>query len=198
VTTFRQLLAVSLFLLSGACAAQPPFGHLERITGTLNLPDGAICSATAISRKALITATHCLGSVKGDIRFRGVNYTVLRIENDGQDHSIVVVDADLGAYAKRGRAAKRGERVWMIGNPMGLPQLLREGLVAKVDEEGITFLDCRCWQGGSGMGIFNANGQLVGVFNGAMVDRGPIGDIRYTFPVYLPFAFTAEQWKAAK
>src|SRR5688572_12116 len=146
---FWSVATLCLFAAT-ACQAQPPLGSMERTTGTLNLPGGGICSATVYSRKAIITASHCLVGVKAEVRFRGINYRVVQMIHDGKDHALVIVDGDLGRAARRGPNARVGETLWMFGNPMGLPQMLRQGIVAKVTPTE-TFLDCRCWNGDSGM-----------------------------------------------
>jgi S1-C subfamily serine protease len=186
-----------LCTLPAACEAHPPFGRMQEVTGTLNLPDGAICSATVIGPHAIATATHCLKSAGSELRFRGIRYDVESIVSDGKDHSLVRVKGDLGRSAALGRPAKLGDDLWMIGNPMGVSQVLRRGLVIRRSSDE-TLLDCRCWAGDSGMGLFNEFGQLVGVFSGAYTERGPLGSVNFTLPVYFPFAFSREQWAEAR
>jgi hypothetical protein len=195
--TLTRILAAVVFLCAGACHAQPPTGRMLSVTGTLDLPEGGICSATAISRKAFATAAHCMKGVTDEIRFRGINYRIIRVERDGNDHALVIVDGDLGAFARVGRPPRLNDDLWMVGNPMGLPQVLRRGYVAKVTKTEI-LLDCRCWNGDSGMALFNEYGQLVSVFSGAYTQRGMLGSVDYTFPVFFPLAFTDKQWRAAR
>jgi hypothetical protein len=192
--TVALLLAMSL---PAGCQAQPPLNHMQRITGTLNLPEGGICSATAIGPHAIATASHCMATVKDEVRFRGINYRVVKVMHDGKDHALVILDGDMGAFARRGRNARLGETLWMWGNPMGLPQVLRRGEVSRVSADE-TLLDCRCFNGDSGMGLFNEAGQLVGVFSGAYTERGALGSLDFTFPVYFPFRFSAAQWAEAR
>jgi len=72
-------------------------------------------------------------------------------------------------YLDDGDALKDGEKVFAIGNPLGLERTVSEGIVSKVNrtEGGLVYIQTTTQinPGNSGGPLFNARGQVVGVTN---------------------------------
>ena len=72
-------------------------------------------------------------------------------------------------YLDDGDALRDGEKVFAIGNPLGLERTVSEGIVSKVNrtEGGLVYIQTTTQinPGNSGGPLFNARGQVVGVTN---------------------------------
>lgn len=183
-----KLLLASLLLTGCVATTEPARADVtHRIEGF----SGGVCSATAVASRTVLTAAHCVTGDPKVILIDGTLYGVMHIELDGKDHALVRVTKVFADYAKRGPAPKVGDRVHWVGQPVGLPNVYGEGLVAG-EFEGRVLYDANWWRGVSGSGIFNARGELVGVVSGMLTQ-----DI-YKLGWAYPLAFTAEQWASVR
>lgn len=180
-------LLLATLLLTGCVARTEP----ARADVTHRIEDlgGGVCSATAVASRTLLTAAHCVPGDPKVIFIDGTLYGVMHIELDGKDHALVTVTKAFTKFAKRGPEPKVGDKVHWIGQPMGLPNVYGEGLVAG-EFQGRAIYDGNWWRGCSGSGLFNARGELVGVVSGILTQ-----DI-YKLGWAYPLAFTQAQWKA--
>lgn len=185
----------ALFVFATSVVASPSYGHIDRVTGQLILPNGDLCSAT-VYRNALITSKHCVEDQPVEVRFRGINMRVEGYRFRGEN-AMILVDASLGPSARLARPPKPGARLYIVGNPMGLKQVYRQVTLAQV-QDGELLIDCRCWKGDSGAGVFDEGGRLVGIFYGAYLDQHWIGAIQYTFPYAYPLNFTKADYADAR
>lgn len=129
----------------------------------LGLTDGN-CSATSIGYKLILTATHCFNTG----HLLTVNDQPVNVESyrdDGADHRVIVLDTDFPPYAKFGKVPEQGDRAFFYGNPMGLRDVLRRGVVAGLADRG-WLVDMTVGPGDSGAGVFNDRGELIGVVYG--------------------------------
>lgn len=175
-----------LLLALVSCAAGGGQGW-QNTTLYLQFENG-ICSGTAVAADVVLTATHCL---KGDrlVAIDGREAYALRVEHDGQDHTLVKVTARFKSWATIGPALKVADRVRWIGAPGGNPNVYREGYVSRVTKDEI-LVDGQLWKGDSGAGLFNARGELVGVIS-SMLSLGNT----FVMVGIQPLRFTAKQWK---
>lgn len=81
--------------------------------------------------------------------------------------------------------------VYKIGNPLGLRDILIVGRVAGFLKDGTMLIDSTGFKGDSGAGVFDRNGNIVGVIS-AMG-----GDEMFYLMVAYPITFTAHDWLAA-
>lgn len=124
-----------------------------------------ICSATAIATSAILTAEHCVSEKPSVIWLNGKKTAVKEILTDKNDHAIVLVETKFPYVATWGLPVKQREHVYFYGNPDGLLDLYREGVVSYVDAEGSMVLDINGWYGDSGSGVFDHTGKLVAVIS---------------------------------
>ena len=74
----------------------------------------------------------------------------------------VYPDALTAPIAKENPVAVEGERVFSIGNPLGLKKIITSGIVSKVEERAI-ISDVNINHGNSGGPLFNSLGQVIGI-----------------------------------
>ena len=164
----RAMLAV-LLLLAGCCgcASVPTFDALHSTTLRLEFVRG-ICSGTAIGPHVILTAQHCLRG--GTLQL--VNDQPVKVVGIGRDKhdtlTLRLTGLTFTHWARLGHAPKQGDRIRWWGNPEGQPNVYREGYVAGLSDGMIVF-DATICHGDSGAGIFNPQGEVVGVVT-AMTD----------------------------
>lgn len=169
----RALLLALLAIVGTACGcatvpSAPSFADLKATTLRLEFNEG-ICSGTAIGPNQILTASHCMayGTL---LRVNGQPVTVISHSDDKKDHAIAsILGLNFNAWAKFGAVPNQGDRVRFWGNPRGNKDTYREGYVAHVSETVIAVSMMVC-KGDSGAGLFNDNGELVGMVSAITVD----------------------------
>jgi hypothetical protein len=164
---------------------------------------GGLCTAYAVGPHTLLTADHC-----NDTKATGVyidaplelirpgkvmSYKIISRTFDHQDHMLLVVS---GVYFQNTivltdhvRAPHQGEHTYQWGNPAGIRDQFREGLVTgsmpniksddePIDASGIVYLIAEPVIGGdSGSSVFSAeDGQLIGIVTYSM-DNGQLAGV---------------------
>jgi hypothetical protein len=211
--TFSALLVVTL--LSAAIAQEKktpviPAGAeiahktTHRLEIELNNGRHGICSATAIGETKLLTATHCevtAPQVAGNSVFKldGVTILVARIERDGKDHSILFLKdhkfKDFAALSQAG--LNQGEHIYIWGEPNGLEDIYREGVVVGKSDD-VILLDLNGYFGDSGAGIFNSKGEVIGVISVIQDENESPTMPHLKFMGAYPLGFRGEQLAASK
>jgi S1-C subfamily serine protease len=127
-------------------------------------------SAVAISDRELVTNCHVLDSnvraiVERDGRKQNASLTSA---NPKADRCILTSESPLPKWVRVRPYAevKVGERAFSIGAPQGLEQTIAEGIVSAkrvIDGERLLQTSAPISRGSSGGGLFDAQGQLMGV-----------------------------------
>lgn len=180
----RCLFVFLMLLLSGCVQARP---SVEQYTYRIATQDGGLCSATAVGRDTLLTAKHCIKQTDSYLYIGTERVGIAHIEVDQRDHALLRIQKRLPVWTQRGPSPKKGDRVQVLGNVDGFDQLYRFGTFAGWYQGALVY-DMTCGKGDSGAGIFNEQGQLVGVVSAVYV-----GEIVRLCVAY-PFAFTVRQW----
>lgn len=184
-----KVLCLLLALFLGGCGvvAQPQEGPRAAAL-RLEFKDG-LCSGTAVARHTVLTATHCL---EGDelAAINGRPAHVVHREDDGKDHSLLIVNIGFDHFVQMGGQLIEGDEVEYWGNPAGIPYLYRRGVVAG-SVDGAYFVDASSWKGDSGAGIFK-DGKVVTVVTGVF-ERSSFG-----LMVAYPMEFTPKQLERIK
>lgn len=191
-------------VFTSAEARVKPATH-QTYTSTLN--EDASCSATAVARHALLTASHCEAPTD-DLTIDGVpGYKVGARLRDGNDHTIyLIANADFDKFVPvTVREFQPGENVFIWGNPSigeGIVYVrqLHKGQYKGTHSFKGRFIDVLGFQGfhgDSGSGVFNQSGELLGVvtFIG-QVPMSPAGDVIVATGA-VRLAFSKEQLKQA-
>ena len=146
--------------LHGCAYGATPHDKVHKSALFLKMERGT-CSGTAVGPHVLLTASHCM--TKGKVlAINGWSPKVISVRHDGADHALVVVDLTFNRPARvASQSPSVGDVVFIWGNPEGFNDLLRYGRVSGA--EGVTLLDLNAYFGDSGAGVFNEQGQLVGV-----------------------------------
>lgn len=132
------------------------FGHL----GT------SICSGAFIDDSGdIITAGHC---AEGGARIDVVTYdsrqygAVILATSAVHDLALLHIDRRNTVHFSAANSVRRGERVFILGSPLGITNSLSTGVVAKLDGD-VTLLDCGALPGNSGSVVYNDAGDMIGV-----------------------------------
>lgn len=190
------VLALAFFLLAGCsgCASIPADWDIEKYALSLEYQRGW-CSGTAVGRHTLLTATHCMGG--GElVKVNGKPVKVTGREDDGNDHTLLVIDKVFDRWARMGRKPVQTQRVRQIGTPGGQEDVYREGYVARVRDDEV-WLIMPGFGGDSGSALFDDSGRVIAVLSGARTWVDYRSGATFTVIVALPVKFKPEQWKAA-
>lgn len=177
-------------------------------TESSTLFSSSACSATAIGRNALLTASHC-EKPTDDIEVDGEHHVIEGILRDGNDHTIYLLSGpvftDVASFSTDAIAV--GDDVFIFGNPTGFADVFRRGTIAntQVKPTGIAaafdngpakfLVDMNIYYGDSGAALFDADGKIVGVVSALTVQHSEDASIKFMGCVVL--AFTKEQIEQA-
>ena len=112
------------------------------------------------------------GNITGQVNYRA---KILRTKVD-RDLALIEIQGNIQntQAAKVATEITRGEPVYIVGNPLGLNNNLTKGVISHVKRELLglggydnsrvfTQIDGGVWFGNSGGGVFNEDGELLGV-----------------------------------
>lgn len=163
-------LCLGILLAVAGCTALVPRERAEErvhaATVLLEFTEGGVCSGTMIAPTVLLSAAHCFDDGSTLLAVNRIPVNVESVKRDGADHIWVVLDTAFADFAEVGPEPKQGDEVFIYGNPGGEFDLLRRGYVVGTSNGGMIYLDTRISHGDSGAGVFNRQGQLVGVISG--------------------------------
>lgn len=132
---------------------------------TLPFRSGTCSGAFITSNGDILTAKHC---IDGYDQFEVVTYD-RRIYAATVVATATVHDLALLHISRRNTphfeladGTERGEKVYVLGSPLGITDTLTTGIVARVDGDQ-TLLDCGALPGNSGGPVFNRDNKLIGV-----------------------------------
>jgi hypothetical protein len=156
--------------------------------------DAGVCSGTAIGPHLILSATHCFEGLT-KLTVNGKQVIVRKQVDDGNDHTMLVVDITFKTWASIGGAPKPGDVVFLWGQPAFLNFMYREGHVAGYDEkDGVatTIYDYNGFPGDSGSGVFNADGAVSAVVSYAIVIN--YDGMQFKLMGSIPIKFTESQY----
>ena len=159
----------------------------------------AVASGVIISRDGYIATNNHVVSDAGKLRARladGREFDARMVGRDPHsDLAVVKIDGHDFTPARfaDSRHARPGESVVAIGNPLGFENSVSVGVVSanrsgpiRVDGQTMGDMiqtDAAINQGNSGGGLFNAQGELIGINTAIMVPHGGTGSIGIGFAV---------------
>lgn len=204
----RLLLALVLLATAGCAVAGPPYGRVRLATFSLGVPGGT-CSATAVGRYTLLTATHCVSDGAMAVTVNGKQCEVFKIVNDGHDHALLVISRDCpqAHTASFGREPLIGESVFCWGSPGSFQHMLRTGFMVgrgtmpkdwgdddPIYKNPAMFFTGAFAHGDSGAALFDKWGHIVGVVS---FGTGPETSPSNLFMGSFSLSFTADQMTEA-
>lgn len=126
------------------------------------------CSSTIVDVSSITTSRHCFNEYMPEVG------QVIMIENqpatimafvlgeEKRDQVAIRLNRTFPSWARiTNDRPQVGARVFMLGNPGGLPNIFREGYVTNHDGRW-NRLDLNVTKGDSGSGIFDSQGRLFG------------------------------------
>lgn len=153
------------------------------------------CSGTAVGKYTLLTATHCLGA--GALqKVNGKPVKALRHVDDGNDHTLLVVDKPFKSWSRMGRKPVQTQRVRVLGTPAGNEDVYREGYVARVRDDEV-WLMIPGFGGDSGGALFDDSGKIAAVVSAGRTWVDPRSGAVFTVVVAFPVKFSEKQWDEA-
>lgn len=145
------------------------------------------CSGVYIKENIILSAAHCVTmpenmelkevwAKKGDESSRA---TVVKV--DAKADLALLYTPMNGRPLKLARGAVRGQDCWVIGNPLGLVDVLTKGIISSVDmvmegeKASFMILDATVLPGNSGGAVVDANYHLIGILTRSTSIFGPFG-----------------------
>lgn len=171
-----RILALCLGVVLGmaGCVSMLPTNTVEqRVEGysvLVELGLGSHCTGTKIARHTLLIAAHCVNDYPGMVIVDGMPANVVRTHMDGGDQARIELDLTFDSFATVGKPPAIGDRIFIIGNPGELREILRRGYVAGSHREWLV-ADLNDWYGDSGSAVFNERGEVVGTIYGAYTEN---------------------------
>lgn len=178
-------LLLSAVLIFPACVNANIAQKMEPKTVLLHMKikrqkDGAeawgTCSGVYIKNNIILSAAHCVDMPEG------ISLVQLWIaQNNGMAEKAVVIKVDPshdlsllytpleGSPVKLARSVEKGEKCYVIGNPLGMEDTITEGIVSKTNLviKGLSatfiIIDAIVLPGNSGGAVVNSHGKLIGI-----------------------------------
>jgi len=133
---------------------------------TLPLAGHSICSGAFIDNTGdIITAGHCAAEAANIevVTYDQRHYKAVVVATSSiHDLALIHIDRLNTAFFRPAPKVERGEKVFILGSPLGITDSLSTGIIAKLDGD-IILVDCGALPGNSGSAVYNVDGQLVGV-----------------------------------
>jgi hypothetical protein len=180
-----RLIAILAAVFLAGCVSSCP-----RASHRLEFDDG-VCSATAVGRHTLLSATHCFAGAHS-LAVDGVPVQVLALIQDGNDHTLAIVSTTFTAIAELGHAPSVADPVHYWGEPGAMHDLYRKGYMSGdvvLDGHMIELFDVNGFFGDSGAALLDDQGRIVGVVS-VLYQNTPF----LKFMGAYPLTFTAKQW----
>lgn len=156
----KYLPALLALTLSGCAEARPT--PVKQYTYRIEFESGALCSATAVAKDVILTATHCVEKSDTSVVIAGRKVSIEAVVEDATDHAWISLDMEFETWAERGPTPNVGDALRIFGNADGYDQIYRTGYAMGWAGNQL-LMDMNCGFGDSGAGVFNDSGQLVGV-----------------------------------
>lgn len=147
------------------------------------------CSGVYIKNNIILSAAHCVNVDEDE----GLTLKEIWVRHgeDSERAVIVKVDyqADLlllytplrGTPVKLANDAVRGQDCWIIGNPLGMVDILTKGIVSKInwnikgEKARFMVVDATALPGNSGGAVVDSNCHLIGILTRSTSMFGPFG-----------------------
>lgn len=190
------MLLSALAASAGFCSTVPALSRDSLSAVTLQFSDN-ICSGTVVAPRVILTATHCFDNLEAtNVK---VNQDVVGIwhrADDGNDHTLIEVSKLFKDFAPLGGVLSQTDPVHIFGNPPGMPNAYRLGVVAAIAHEGnkVTYLfQMPAFFGDSGAGVFDAQGRVTTAITGITLSQRRGYSIQFAFAY--PLAFSRDDLK---
>ncbi len=142
-----------------------PESRRSRKIAPLPLSNGT-CSGSFIDDHGdILTAKHCVTNFTTFLvqtYDRRMYKAVVIATSPVQDLALLHIARRDTPYFRFASSVRRGEDIWTIGSPLGITDIVTQGIIAKLDGDD-TLLDCGVLPGNSGGPVINKNHELVGV-----------------------------------
>lgn len=207
--SFFPVFFLSLTLLIGSAAALPwTTETLERHIQETNFSVNGVCSSTLIDNKEgiILSAAHCFKEEVGskhlvtqnlyeDHTLVGSFTTQVELIGKDKDNDLAVlkiVDGETPWTMEATLAEDAptiGSDVWVVGNPFGSnDNSVSKGILSakhRMDNgEEVWQTDAATTYGNSGGGVYNGDGEFIGVVSRGITMRGIGVDLNFFIPLY--------------
>lgn len=136
------------------------------------------CTGVYINRNEILTANHCVSTEDEDTQLkeiwvRNINGLTARatVELISPEKDLCILHTELrGIPIKLGRSVQQGQKIIVVGQPLGFPWIMTKGIVSQI---GFRFskdnptrhfvVDAVVLPGNSGGPCFDSRGRLVGI-----------------------------------
>jgi serine protease Do len=141
-----------------------------------------LCSGTAIGPDLILTAKHCLDLGGPLAKVGDTSVRVVGMGHDAHDTlTLRIVGVTFKTWARLGASPAQGSHIFWWGNPEGNRDIYREGYVSRSDKDMVV-IDATICHGDSGAGIFNMQGEVVGVVTAMSDPNGCTFMLAYPLP----------------
>jgi S1-C subfamily serine protease len=147
------------------------------------------CSGVYIKKNIILSAAHC---VEFDSE-EGIQLKEIWVRKGDISEKAVIVKVDSaadllllytplnGTPVKLAKRAIRGSECWVIGNPLGLVDVVTKGIVSKIgfkmkgEKAVFIIVDAVCLPGNSGGAVVDRKGHLIGILTRSTSMLGGLG-----------------------
>jgi len=131
-----------------------------------------VCSGAFVSPYGhILTARHCTNEaleIEVETYDRQLyNATIVYVSSTA-DLALLHVNKRNSPYFELAKEVTRGQKIYVLGSPLGIGDTLATGIVAKLWGD-LMLIDCSVLPGNSGGPAFDENGHLVGVTTAGFV-----------------------------
>jgi len=144
-------------------------------SGVIISPDGyAITNAHVIQGERALRATTWVRQPDGSLKRTDIDDVEIEAVNNALDLALIKLKSPDGkpfpvAPVEADDALDAGQRVFAIGNPLGLERTLTQGVISTTQRnfDGLTYIqtDTPINPGNSGGPLFNTKGEVIGITN---------------------------------